>query len=487
MRRSGLLRILEEAQTEKCSSRASWTTVSWKYAANEVRTLGTLRSGKLRCDLEEYGPLYKLNFGPMNMVVVSDRKMVKEMFSNPAFSGRMDFKEYDPILDGKVHGIVNTEGEHWEELRRFTLRQLRDFGFGKGTMEDSIMLEVHELIDGLQECGEKPVDNVKRRFLLANVNALWAIRTGIRHKQNDKELLNMSEKAFGGILESGGVILFMPWIVNIFPKWSGYDKIKRAILEFTDYLRKPVIDHKKTRQDIFDRDFTDAFLKEIDKTTDPNSAFIGKLGEENLIATLGDLHFAGSETTASTLSWMILYLCKFPEILKTFQDEIESITGNARSTTVSDRAKMPYTEALIAETLRYSSIAPQAVEHKVLKDQEYNGYFIPKDTVITANLNYIHFDPKIWTDPENFRPNRFLSPDGKTFKKHDALIPFSTGKRQCLGESLARDSLFLFATNIAQRFDIVFDKNGPDNGFESELAFILTPKPFSVIFKDRLA
>jgi cytochrome P450 len=148
---------------------------------------------------------------------------------------------------------------------------------------------------------------------------------------------------------------------------------------------------------------------------------------------------------------------------------------------------MPYTEALIAETQRYSSIASLGAMHRALKDQEFKGYMIPKDTMIISNLHYIHHDPAVWGDPENFRPERFLSPDGKTFKKHDALIPFSVGRRQCLGEALARDSLFLFSTNLFQRFTIEFDKNGPDHGFESIISFILSPKPFSVILKDRLA
>ncbi|OXA41087.1 Methyl farnesoate epoxidase [Folsomia candida] len=439
---------------------------------------------------KEYGPLYKVKLASLNMLVVSDYKMVKEIFSESAFSGRMDFTDFDFIMDGKLHGIINTESEHWEELGRFTLRQLRDFGFGKNSMEDSIMLEVNDLIKGLKAANGKPVSNVKERLLLAVVNALWAICTGIRHKHNDRELIGMTEKAnkaFEGILEGGGIMLFMPWVAKMFPKWSGYGLVKQELLNFTNFLRKPVTDHKKTRQEDFDRDFTDVFLKEIQKTTDPSSAFHGQLGEDNLAATLGDLYLAGTDTTSTTLSWMMIYLSKFPDVQKKFQAEIESITGNSRPTTVSDRPKMPYTEALIAETLRFSTITPQGVQHRAIKDQEYKGYLIPKDTVITANVFHIHFDPKVWGDPETFRPSRFLSPDGKTFKKHEALIPFSTGRRQCLGESLARDNLFLFATNIAQRFEILFDKNGPDNGFESKLSFILTPKPFNVIFKDRLA
>ena|SRR5689334_1726454 len=79
----------------------------------------------------QYGPLYKIKLLNKNMVVVSDYKLLKEMFSKTTYSGRIDFSKFDLILDGKSHGIFNSENEHWEELRHFTLRQLRDFGFGK--------------------------------------------------------------------------------------------------------------------------------------------------------------------------------------------------------------------------------------------------------------------------------------------------------------------------------------------------------------------
>jgi cytochrome P450 len=103
---------------------------------------------------------------------------------------------------------------------------------------------------------------------------------------------------------------------------------------------------------------------------------------------------------------------------------------------------MPYTEAVIAETLRYSSILPNGAFQRVVKDTEFRGYTIPKDTNILHNVLYIHFDPAVWVDPEKFRPERFLSVDEKVFKKNEALMPFSTGRRQCLGETLVRHNLF---------------------------------------------
>jgi hypothetical protein len=94
-----------------------------------------------------------------------------------------------------VSGLLNSDGENWERLRRFTLRQLRDFGFGKNSMEETIMVEVNEFLDILNAQGEKPLDKVKEKLLLAVVNSVWSISAGSRYKQDDKALLSMTEYA----------------------------------------------------------------------------------------------------------------------------------------------------------------------------------------------------------------------------------------------------------------------------------------------------
>jgi len=147
---------------------------------------------------------------------------------------------------------------------------------------------------------------------------------------------------------------------------------------------------------------------------------------------------------------------------------------------------MPYTESLLAEILRCSSIVPVGVPHRALKDIKINGYDVKKDTVIMSNFYYIHYNEKIWGDPLNFRPERFLSPDGKVFKKHEALVAFSVGRRQCLGESLARDTLFLFITNIFQRFTVAHDdptKVAKDlSSIELMNSIAPCPQPYKVVF-----
>lgn len=143
---------------------------------------------------------------------------------------------------------------------------------------------------------------------------------------------------------------------------------------------------------------------------------------------------------------------------------------------------MPFTQAVVSETMRLSSIVPLGVQHKATKDMEFESYQIPNGTGLAANLYYIHHNPAIWGDPEKFRPERFLT-QGK-FQAHKSLIPFSIGYRRCLGEVVAKNALFLYATNVFQAFSVQFDKGeGADNGFEPQFSFIMYPKPFKVVFK----
>ena len=65
----------------------------------------------------------------------------------------------------------------------------------------------------------------------------------------------------------------------------------------------------------------------------------------------------------------------------------------------------------------------------MLQDAVINGYFFPKNTTVISNIYRVHNNPKVWGDPENFRPERFLSEDGKKIVKNENLIPFSAGKR----------------------------------------------------------
>jgi len=106
------------------------------------------------------------------------------------------------------------------------------------------------------------------------------------------------------------------------------------------------------------------------------------------------------------------------------------------------------------EVLRCSSIVPVGVSHVSMENTKLGGYTIPKGTWLVPNLYQLHHDPQVWGDPEVFRPERFLKPDGFCMQRHESLMPFSIGRRVCMGENLARDTLFIFTTSLAQNFSV---------------------------------
>lgn len=149
-------------------------------------------------------------------------------------------------------------------------------------------------------------------------------------------------------------------------------------------------------------------------------------------------------------------------------------------------SRLPYTDAVIHETMRLSSISPFSV-HAAMEDTTFRGFDIRKGTLIWSNLYGTHHDPDIWGQNVNeFVPERFLSPDGTTLVTPEAFIPFSYGKRVCLGERLARDTVFLFASNIAQNFEVsaVDGESKPPLKF-SRGHVTLPPVSTRVVLKER--
>ena len=193
---------------------------------------------------------------------------------------------------------------------------------------------------------------------------------------------------------------------------------------------------------------------------------------------------AATDTTSTTLSWFLLYISLHPGVQEKLFEEIESKIGNSRLPSLRDRPLCHYAEAVIHETLRYSSMVSMGGIRRVTDDvQDFHGYFIPKDTLMISNLWGAHFNPELWDEPQKFNPSRFLDSTGK-FKKSDNLLAFSAGRRNCLGEGIARDQLFLYVTALIQRFKVSYPE-GEKPQVVPVPSLVLIPAPFRLIFQDR--
>ncbi|XP_046558215.1 cytochrome P450 2U1-like [Haliotis rubra] len=201
-------------------------------------------------------------------------------------------------------------------------------------------------------------------------------------------------------------------------------------------------------------------------------------GVENLVSVIVDLFGAGTVTTATIILWTLVYLLHNPDVQEKCFQEIKENIGQSRLPSMKDKINVPYVEATIMEVLRRADIVPTSLPHTVPHDVQFRGYTFPKGVPVIVMLDSVLQDPDVWGDPDNFRPDRFLDDTGKIVKKEE-FIPFSLGRRVCLGESMARMELFLFLTTMIQRFKFV-PVDGQMPSLDAIIGLTYSPKPFLV-------
>ncbi|KAM9326424.1 cytochrome P450 2G1-like [Gastrophryne carolinensis] len=398
---------------------------------------------------EKYGPVYTVYFGPNPVVVLCDYASVKEALIDQAddFSGRGALPTIDQFVGG--YGLIFSNGSRWKDLRRFSLTMLRNFGMGKKTIEARIQEEAGFMIAEIKSMKGNFVDPTSLLVQCVS-NVICSVVFGDRFEYSNKsfqELLTMFNAVFKDMSGTWGQLLDMlPNIMNYIP---GPHK---RINDHLNNLYNFILERVKMNQETFDpnspRDYIDCFL--IKQQQEKEHSYYDM---KNMMMTILNLFFAGTETVSTTLRHGLLLLMRYPEIQAKLHKEIDSVIGNNRIPTIDDRSKMPYMDAVIHEIQRFSDILPLNVPHLVIRDTQFRGYTIPKGTDVYPLLCTALRDPKMFETPNKFNPNHFLDSNGR-FKKNDAFIPFSTGKRVCAGEGLARMELFLFLTNILQNFNL---------------------------------
>uniref|UniRef100_A0A4X2L0D0 Cytochrome P450 2E1 n=1 Tax=Vombatus ursinus TaxID=29139 RepID=A0A4X2L0D0_VOMUR len=402
---------------------------------------------------KSYGPVFTLYIGSEPVVVLYGYEAVKEALIDHGeeFAARGSL----PIIDAvnKGLGIVFSSGEKWKQMRRFSLTTLKNLGMGKRNIEERVQEEAKFLVEEFKKANGQPYDP---RFILecAPCNVICSVIFQKRFEYDDQKFLHLVE-----LLQENNKILNSPWIqvYNFIPSLVHYlPGSHRKFLNNWKKLQTFIWERVKKHQETLDPndpwDFIDYFLMKMDSLfmdyLDPTAFTM-----ENLAQTVSDLFIAGSETTSITLRYGLLLLLKHPEIADKIREEIDHVIGQNRSPCMKDRRSMPYTDAVVHEIQRHLDLIPSNLPHAAKQDTQFRQYAIPKGTIIFTSLTSVLYDEKVFPNAQQFDPGHFLDESGN-FKKSNYFMPFSIGKRVCVGEGLAPMELFLVFTTILQNFTL---------------------------------
>ncbi|CAK3873870.1 cytochrome p450 1a2 [Lecanosticta acicola] len=203
---------------------------------------------------------------------------------------------------------------------------------------------------------------------------------------------------------------------------------------------------------------------------------------EDIKGAAGAIFAAGQDTTWSTLVVFILNMVLHPEIQTKAQELLDQVVGPHRLPTFEDRSALPYIDYIVQETLRWGPVSPIGVPHRSLEDDEYEGMFIPKGSFVYANARAMTHDRRVYSQPEEFNPDRFLPRSEGGAGEPFPVGQFGFGRRVCVGRHLAEASVWIvIATLLAtSRMDKALDADGKAIVPGVELTNGLTshPKPF---------
>ncbi|XP_055940830.1 cytochrome P450 18a1-like [Argiope bruennichi] len=429
---------------------------------------------------QKYGDVFSVRLGSQDIVILHGGDAIKEGFNKPELLGRPPncaLEKFSP-----QSAFFSSHFHLWKEQRRFVVQSMKDLGLGKTKIEEAVMDEINHFMDVLRSYKGQPID-VKEPLSPSMSNNICALVFGKRFEYDDPER-QFLDKNIDEIFEYFSQIsldVVFPWLyyVPFVSKLIKSDKSRIAFQNYKRFFQKELTEHLKTFDPSHARDFIDRYLIEIEiqRAKNPNTTFNHNMLMNNAI----DLFDAGSETVRTSIHWFIYVMAAFPDVQKKVQKEIMEVIGSEKTPEYMDMRNMPYTHAVMLEIMRWKTIVALNLVHYALEDATVGGYTIPKGTTVIANFWAVHHDPRYWDEPEEFKPERFLSKDGKSVVKQSYFMPFSLGRRVCPGESMAYLEMFLYFTSILREFDIVFP-DGTKPTFDAKYIVTYRLDPYLVRF-----
>lgn len=404
---------------------------------------------------EKYGDVFSVKIGSNWNVILNGSDTIKEAFLKYAveFAGRPLTTSVEYITEGGKDIAFAPYSATWKLHRKLTYSAFRNLATGDNERFERLVFTMTERVGKILESKGDEAFDPKHIVSLAVYNFTAQMVFGKQYELDDPDLLEWQSLSQEGVEAIGNGLMadFFPVLRHI--PTPGMKTLKNLVDRFFKLVNKELDSHKQSYNPRDEpKDFIEMLYHTRQTMIDEGEEGIDQISEVHIRQTVMDVFSAGTDTSIFTMHWAIALMVDYPEVQEKVQKEIDEVIGRERNPKMDDRGSLPYTECALYEVFRYSSIAPLALPHATTKDVTFRGYHIPKGTCVMPNIYSMHFDKKLWGDPENFRPEHFMDETGTMRQHPDGFLPFSTGRRVCLGESVAKAELFLIFTWLFQNF-----------------------------------
>ncbi|EEF39050.1 flavonoid 3-hydroxylase, putative [Ricinus communis] len=437
----------------------------WPIVGNLLQ-LGHLPHRDLASLCNKYGPLVYLRLGSVDAITTNDPEIIREILlrQDDVFASRPRTLAAVHLAYGCGDVALAPVGPNWKRMRRICMEQLlttkRLESFAKHRAEEAQHLirdvwtqaRTGKAVNLREVLGAFSMNNVTR--MLLGKQYFGAESAG---PQEALEFMHVTHELFRllGVIYLGDYLPFWRWIDPY-----GCEKKMREVEKRVDDFHSTIIEqHKKARKmkgekesvEEGEMDFVDVLL-----------SLPGLDGQEHMDdveikALIQDMIAAATDTSAVTNEWAMAEVIKHPRVLQKIQEELDSVIGPNRMVTESDLVHLNYLRCVVRETFRMHPAGPFLIPHESLHATTINGYYIPAKTRIFINTHGLGRNTKVWTDVEEFRPERHWLDDGSRVEiSHGAdfkILPFSAGKRKCPGAPLGVTLVLMALARLFHAFD----------------------------------
>ncbi|KAF8405103.1 hypothetical protein HHK36_010001 [Tetracentron sinense] len=449
---------------------------------------------------DKYGPAFTIRLGVHRALVVSSWEVVKECLTtnDRAFASRPKMVAIKHMGYNYAMFGFAPHGPFWREVRKIVTVEL----LSNSRLEMLKHVQASEIETSIKELYEvwakrnsdtgSVLVEMKRWFGDLTLNVAVRMIAGKRYfgatADCEEKEARQYQEAMRGFFYLVGLFLVsdaLPWL-----GWldvGGHEKaMKKAAKELDRLLQGWLEEHQRNRlsgDSEGDHDFMDVMLSVLEdaKISDFDADTINK-------ATCLSLIVAGSDTTMISLTWALSLLLNNRHVLKKAVDELDIHVGRDRNVEESDIKNLSYLQAIVKETLRLYPPGPLSGPRESTEDCTVAGYHVPAGTRLVVNIWKLQRDPRVWSDPSEFRPERFLTThvDIDIRGQHFELIPFSSGRRSCPGTSFALQFLQLTLARLLHGFEFATPSGAPVDMSESSGLTNLKTTPLQVHLTPRL-